>query len=298
MRYLPLDGELRLRDPEAVIAQTPKGGLFAFPAQSNFSGVRHPLSLVRVARERGLDVLLDIAAFAPSHPVNLREVPADFATLSFYKLFGYPTCVGALIARREALAKLRRPWFAGGTVTYAAVNFETHRLRPHHEAFEDGTPNFLGIGALAPGFDLLEEVGLRRLSNHVSSLTQAFLAALHEMPHVSIYGPPDMTERGGTVAFNVVDDDGAPIPYGEVEARAAAHGVSIRGGCFCNPGASEAAFGLDRADLETCLGSLGESFTVERFATCAERPIGAVRVSFGLANNENDVKRAVELFRF
>src|SRR5688572_11502275 len=201
VRYLPLDGELRMRDPEVAIAQTPGGGLFAFPAQSNFSGVRHPLSLIRIARERGLDVMLDIAAFAPSHPVNLREVPADFAALSFYKLFGYPTGVGVLVARREALAKLRRPWFAGGTVTYAAVAFETHHLRPRHEAFEDGTPNFLGIGALAAGFDLLEEVGHSRVSHHVSGLTRAFLDALRAMPRVSIYGPPDMTERGGTVAF-------------------------------------------------------------------------------------------------
>ena len=295
VRYLPLDDELRMHDPEAAIAQATGGGLLAFPAQSNFSGVRHPLSLVRFARERGLDVLLDIAAFAPSHPVNLREVPADFAALSFYKLFGYPTGLGALIARREALARLRRPWFSGGTVTYAAVGVETHRLRPRHEAFEDGTPNFLGIGALAAGFDLLEEIGHSRVSRHVSGLTTAFLEALRDMPHVSIYGPPDMTERGGTVALNLADEDGTPIPYGEVEACADARGISIRGGCFCNPGASEAAFGLDRAQLQTCMGSLGENFTIERFAACAERPIGAVRVSFGMANNESDVRRAVEL---
>jgi selenocysteine lyase/cysteine desulfurase len=295
VRYLPLDAELRMRDPGTVIASTPGPGLFAFPAQSNFSGVRHPLSLVHEAREKGFDVLLDIAAFAPSHPVNLREIHADYAALSFYKLFGYPTGVGALIARRDALAKLRRPWFAGGTVTYAAVALETYRLRTGHEAFEDGTLNFLGVGALAAGFDLLAEVGLSRVSDHVKGLTQAFLDKLRAMPHVSIYGPPDMTDRGGTVAFNVVDGNGVPIPYTEVEERAEARGISMRGGCFCNPGASEAAFGLDHSDLESCLGSLGDRFSVQGFAACAKKPIGAVRVSFGMANDESDLRRAVEL---
>ena len=41
--------------------------LFAFPAQSNFSGVKHPLSLIDSARERGWHVLLDAAAFAPTN---------------------------------------------------------------------------------------------------------------------------------------------------------------------------------------------------------------------------------------
>jgi hypothetical protein len=47
------------RDPE-------RPNLFAFPAQSNFSGVKHPLSLIARARERGWRVLLDVAAFAPT----------------------------------------------------------------------------------------------------------------------------------------------------------------------------------------------------------------------------------------
>jgi len=296
VRYLPLDGELRLRDPEAILAQEASrgGGLLAYPAQSNFSGVRHPLSLVDDAHARGFDVLLDIAALAPSQPVSLRECPADFAALSFYKLFGYPTGLGALIARREALAKLQRPWFAGGTVLFASTSVDTHRLRPRHEAFEDGTPDFLGIAALAAGFDLLDEVGLPRISAHVSALTAALLAELRAMPHVQIYGPTTMTARGGAIALNVRDRNGTPIPYTDVEARATRGGVSLRGGCFCNPGASEAAFGLaDR--IAECLVLLGDGFTPERFAQCSGTPVGAVRISVGAANNVSDVERALDV---
>src|SRR4029079_1116253 len=121
---------------------------------SNFSGVRHPLSLVRRAQELGHHVLLDAAAFAPSQTLRLRACAADFVALSFYKMFGYPTGVGALIARREALAALRRPWFAGGTIAYASVQLGRHHLRPGHEGFEDGTANFLAVAALDAGFAL------------------------------------------------------------------------------------------------------------------------------------------------
>ncbi|HEX7832349.1 MAG TPA: aminotransferase class V-fold PLP-dependent enzyme [Thermoanaerobaculia bacterium] len=285
--HIALDDELRLRDPLATLDRE-RGGLFAFPAQSNFSGVQHPLSLVRDAQLRGFDVLLDAAAFAPSNLLSLRECPADFAAFSFYKLFGYPTGIGALIARRDALAKLRRPWFAGGTVLYASVAARTHRLRASHEGFEDGTSDFLGIAALGAGLDLLEAAQLRNLTAHVKQLTHVLLDGLRVMPHVRIYGPVDLQQRGGTVAFNVTG-----VPFGDVESRAREHGVSVRGGCFCNPGASEAAFGL--RDVAFCLDKLGAGFTPEGFAKCANTAVGAVRASIGLANNEDDIQRLLDV---
>jgi selenocysteine lyase/cysteine desulfurase len=268
--YLPLDDELRLA------AELPRGpGLFAFPAQSNFSGVHHPLSLIAEAHAKGFEVLLDAAAFVPSHALSLREHEADFVAISFYKLFGYPTGLGALIARRDALAKLRRPWFAGGTVLFASVATPSHLLRPRHEAFEDGTPDFLGIAALEAGFDTLDTVGMPQLTAHVHRLAASLLDALLAMPHVRVYGPRTMANRGGTIAFNVTG-----VPFADVEARAREHGVSLRGGCFCNPGAAEAAFGIDAS-------------AAYREGNAA----GAVRASLGLANNDEDVRRAVSVIR-
>ncbi|HEY2322823.1 MAG TPA: aminotransferase class V-fold PLP-dependent enzyme [Thermoanaerobaculia bacterium] len=269
VRVLPLDHDLRLDHALDHLGDGP--GLLAFPAQSNFSGVRHPLTLVAAAQSRGFDVLLDVAAFVPSHALSLHDCPADFVALSFYKLFGYPTGVGALIARRESLAKLRRPWFSGGTIEYVSVANETHELKAGHEAFEDGTTNFLAVAALEPGFALLDEVKMLRLSAHVCKLTHILLGELAAMPHVTIYGPPDCSARGGTVAFNV---DG--VPYTEVERRAREAGVSLRGGCFCNPGAAEHAFGF-----------VANTKSKETF--------GAVRMSVGLANTCADVERGLDV---
>jgi len=303
VRYLPLDTRLRLLDPEAALAEEAGrgGGLFAFPAQSNFSGVLHPLALVESAHALGLDVLLDVAAYVPSRALSLRACAADFAVLSFYKLFGYPTGLGALVARQEALARLRRPWFAGGTVAAASVATGTHRLRAGGEGFEDGTPSFLAVSALDAGFDLLAEAGMERLGAHVARLARAFLDGLVALRHaggqplVTVYGPPGPLGRGGIVAFNVCDAGGRPRPFAEVEARAREAKVAVRGGCFCNPGAAEAALGLDGARLASCYTSLGDAISAERLAACLNAPVGAVRASFGLANNDADVRRALEV---
>jgi selenocysteine lyase/cysteine desulfurase len=303
VRYLPLDARLRLDDPERALRELAArgiGGLLAFPAQSNFSGVRHDLSLAGAARRLGFDVLLDAASYAPTAPLSLRAIDADFVPLSFYKLFGYPTGIGALVARRAALARLHRPWFAGGTVQFASVQREVHLLKQGEEAFEDGTPSFLAMGALPLGFALLDEVGMPRLARRTASLVSQLLARLAALGHrdgrpaLQVYGA-DAPARGACVALNVLDERGRIVPFEIVEARARDAGVSLRGGCFCNPGAAEHAFGNPGEIVAACQDAACDAgFTPARMRECLDgRAVGAVRVSLGLATVERDLERAV-----
>ncbi|MCL4367654.1 MAG: aminotransferase class V-fold PLP-dependent enzyme [Actinobacteria bacterium] len=151
---------------------SPGNRLFAYPAQSNFSGVQHSLEWVDAAHEQGWDVLLDCAAYVPSNRLDLHTVKPDFVALSFYKMIGYPTGIGALLARREALAKLRRPWFSGGTITLASVQGEGwHHLAPAPAGFEDGTVNYLGLPAVTMGLEHLESIGIEMIHRRVMILT-------------------------------------------------------------------------------------------------------------------------------
>jgi selenocysteine lyase/cysteine desulfurase len=305
VHYLPLDAELRLDAPECRLAELPRlgsgSGLFAYPAQSNFSGVRHPLSLVRHAQARGYRVLLDAAAYVPTSRLSLSVVPADFVALSFYKMFGYPTGLGALVARREALAELRRPSFAGGTVEWVSVQHVAHRLRAGAEGFEDGTADFIGIGAVPRGLSFLEALGVGNVERHVTRLALELLRALLALRHrsgqplVRVYGPTDAVNRGATVAFNVVDVAGAAVSFAAVEERARSARVSVRGGCFCNPGASEAAFGFPPDRTADCLASTsGGRWSISKFAECMRGyPVGAIRASFGIPSNDDDLRRLV-----
>lgn len=301
--YLPLDDDLRLA-ADAVIPPAGDGpSLFAFPGQSNFSGVKHPLSLIEEARELGYRVLLDAAAYAPTNRVDLEEFRPDFAAVAFYKMFGYPTGLGALIARKEALRELVRPWFAGGTVEFVSTQTGVHRLRADAESFEDGTPNFLGIAAVPRGLGFLREVGMQNVTEHVARMTERVLqilaAARHGdgTPAVVLYGPEDTKDRGGTVAFNLLDPDGRVVPFGIVERAAAAVGISVRGGCFCNPGAAEKALDLHADEALECFESIPHGgFSLGRFASCMgpDAAVGALRVSVGIPTVSADLDRFQE----
>ncbi|NTU86246.1 MAG: aminotransferase class V-fold PLP-dependent enzyme, partial [Chloroflexales bacterium] len=186
--YLPVDGETLRLDPATVQAQLERlapgaAGLFAYPAQSNFSGVQHDLGLIAAAQARGWDVLLDAAAFVPTNRLDLSIWKPDFVSVSFYKLFGYPTGIGALLARRTALARLRRPWFAGGTITIASAQGGGHFLADGATGFEDGTISYLGLPAVSIGLRHLEAVGVELIHQRVELLTGWLLDELGALRH-------------------------------------------------------------------------------------------------------------------
>jgi selenocysteine lyase/cysteine desulfurase len=290
---VPLEADMRGVDPEPWLTPVHGPSLFTFPAQSNFSGVRHPLEWVRTARARGYQVLLDAAAFVPSSRLDLSTVPADFVALSFYKMLGYPTGVGVLVARRSALAALKRRYFAGGTVEYVSMPHHLAQRRQGAAGFEDGTASFLAMDAVSDGLRWMTRVGVERVGSHTDRMTARLLdVLLARGERVAVYGPHGMQARGGTVAFNV-RRRGAIVPYEEVELAARESGIAIRGGCFCNPGAAAHAFGLDAAATRACLRG---RYTVPRFRACmGDAAVGAVRASVGIATTERDLERLGEL---
>jgi selenocysteine lyase/cysteine desulfurase len=296
LTYIPLDSaELRVSD-ELVRASLSTGhGLFAFPAQSNFTGVQHSLGWVPLAQSYGYDVLLDAAAYVPSNRLDLSDVHPDFVSVSWYKVFGYPTGVGCLIARRDALARLRRPWFAGGTIKAVSALGDWHVLAADESAFEDGTLNFLSIPDVAVGLAWVDGIGIDVIKRRVMCLTGRLLDELRAlrhaggMPLVRVYGPWHTSGRGATVSLNILTPDGEVVDERAVGRDAAARNISVRTGCFCNPGAGEGAFAIS---VDALTGSMAHGdLSLDDYLTALGLPSGgAVRVSLGLVSNLADVE--------
>ena len=115
-------------------------------------------------------------------------------------------------------------------------------------------------------------------------------------PMVRIYGPTDVRDRGGTVSLNLLDPQGVLADERLVAIESAARGISLRTGCFCNPGAGEGAFDLTRGQLR---GSRGrDAHTIDEYLVRLDLLTGgAVRVSLGIASNLADVERFLAFLR-
>lgn len=307
--YIPVAPPDMRVDPELLDtyfdqANPESHNLFAFPAQSNFSGVQHPLDWIERAQSKGWDVLLDAAAFVPTNHLDLSRHQPDYMVLSFYKMFGYPTGLGALIARGPALAKLRRPWFAGGTIEVASVQADRYYMAAGSAAFEDGTLDYANIPAIEIGLSFIESVGLATIKTRVKCLVGWMINELLDLRHTSgrpliqLYGPPTTENRGGTVTLNFYDPQGRVIDHEVIEEAANANMISLRTGCFCNPGAGEMALGISKQELVTCFSGSGRDMTYNDFRLCIDgKSTGAVRVSTGIVSNFTDVYRFLEFAR-
>ena len=302
--YIPIAlPDMRIDDSQLnrELEQPSKRGhnLFAYPAQSNFSSVQHPLDWIEKAHQHGWDVLLDAAAFVPTNKLDLRVIKPDFVPISFYKMFGYPTGLGALIARKEALAKLHRPWFAGGTITVASVQGDKYYMANGASAFEDGTIDYLNIPAVEIGLKHIESIGYDVIHERVHALTGWLLDNLTSMKHSNgmrlahVYGPTTMDERGGAVTVNFYDPNNNALDHRFIEQQANEANISLRTGCFCNPGAGEVALEISRVELDVCFTQPGheDRLTVDDFRSCIDgKSSGAVRISVGMVTNFNDIQ--------
>jgi selenocysteine lyase/cysteine desulfurase len=312
VEYAPIVGpDLRLdagalADLLAKPAAGPK--LFAYPAQSNFSGVRHSLDWIAEAKRHGWDVILDAAAFVPTNQLDLSRCSPDFVPVSFYKMFGYPTGVGALLARRTALSRLRRPWYAGGTTALSSVSAagdpgDGFYVTPGSARFEDGTVNYLSIPGVEFGLDLIDSIGVDTIRVRTELLTRWLLEQVQDLRHyngqpaVRVYGPRDTRDRGATIALNMLDPSGGVWDCWHVEALANERKLSVRAGCHCNPGAREVALQYPRSLLAACFKDNKDKTFEEFMRSSRYCRAGVVRVSLGIASTFKDAFQFAEFAR-
>ncbi len=176
-----------------------------------------------------------------------------------------------------------------------------HYLHEGAEGFEDGTLNYLALPAIEIGLRHLRQIGVETIHTRVMCLTQWLLDELLALRHsngsplVRVYGPTQTEMRGGTVTLNLYDPNGHFIDHRLVERRANRAHISLRTGCFCNPGAGELSLGISAEELSACFITHDERLTMDEFRRCIDdKSTGAVRVSLGLVTTFADVYALVD----
>ncbi|KAI0236812.1 hypothetical protein L0F63_001682 [Massospora cicadina] len=293
--------------------------LFAYPGQCNFSGqkFRQTLPNTQDSAAMRILVLLDGASLASTSPIALidrtrltnpqlgHEVPPHFMAVSFYKIFGLPTGLGALIARKDALRVLasQKRYFGGGAVS--SISASEAWTEPHASLtrqFEDGTLNFLDIIGLGIAIDYHRGLygAMAAVRSHTHSLAHYVYSAMAAMRHFNgapvfaLYparraGWGGVDAFGPTIAFNILRPDASVVGSGGAHRAMAAAGFHLRSGTFCNPGglsaylAQHGPSGVARLVAHRC----GE----ERDLDASGLPLGALRISLGAYSTFEDARR-------
>ncbi len=264
--------------------------LVCLTGASNVTGAMPPVHRLAVkAHAAGAQIVVDCAQLAPHRPIDVGALadPAqlDYVVLSAHKLYA-PFGAGALIGRRDTFEQGPPEYCGGGTIDFVSTHSVQWAGAPDRD--EAGTPNVIGVLALARALQWLQEIGLDAAAQHEAALCSYALERLAHVEGIRLYGDPDARHAGsrlGVLPFNLERH-----PHALVAAVLGHdHGIGVRHGCFCAQPYVSHLLGMTAPEAQAHQARLAAG---DRSALP-----GMVRLSFGLYNSFDEVDLLVDALR-
>lgn len=264
--------------------------LVAITGASNVTGYISDLDFFAAETHRvGAKIMVDAAQLAPHRPINMKpdhpEHRLDYLVFSAHKMYA-PFGVGVLISDRNIFEDGPPDMVGGGVVDIVTLEEAYWTDLPDKE--EAGTPDIVGVVALARAIRMFQSFGWDNIIQHEAKLTAYALRALKQIPEVTLYGDTDPTgceARLGVVAMNVGN-----LNHALVAAILSYEGaIGVRSGCFCAHTYVKELLGVSDEDSR-----LLEQQILNRDRS--QIP-GTVRASFGLYNTTDEIDVFVEMIQ-
>jgi selenocysteine lyase/cysteine desulfurase len=256
--------------------------LVAVTGASNVTGEVWPVAeLAELAHRHGAELFVDAAQLAPHRAIDMARSGIDHLALSGHKLYA-PFGSGALVGRlRDG-----EPLLAGGGAI-KLVTVDDVTWAPPPDRYEAGSPNVVGVVALAATCRRLLALGMDAVAAHERSLAVRLWTALESVPGLEMLTlwPRGTVDRVGVATFNL---HGYRDPL-LAAILSAEHAIGVRHGCFCAHPLMTHLLGVPQAESERLHAEL-------RAGRHPQLP-GAVRASIGLGTTVEDVDRLVAALR-
>lgn len=222
--WVPVDdlGAFHIEEFEKRL--TDRTRLIAVTHMSNALGTVTPIKeICRIARARGIPVLVDGSQSAVHMPVDVQDLDCDFFVMTGHKLYG-PSGIGVLYGKRELLERMR-PFHGGGEmIVEVTEDVVTYNEPPHR--FEAGTPPIVQAIGLGAALDYMDSIGRERIAAHEAMLRDYAHERLRAINSLRIFG--DAPGKGAIVSFELQG-----IHAHDVSMVIDRQGVAVRAGTHC-----------------------------------------------------------------
>lgn len=247
LRFIPVhpeDGSLDISGIEDLVTERTK--VLAVSAMSNVTGFLPQLQpLISRAHAVGAIAVVDAAQLASHHVVDVQELDCDILAFSSHKMCG-PTGVGVLYGKASVLEETDPFLYGGDMIVKVRKDRTTFKDLP--ERFEAGTPNIAGVLGFGAAIDYLQSIGLERIHAHEQHLLRYALERAQADDTITLYGPADVSVRGGVFSFNIAEvhphDAGAILDQEGVAVRTGFHCAQPLMQVYGVPGTTRASFYL------------------------------------------------------
>ncbi|KAA3516266.1 SufS family cysteine desulfurase [Agrobacterium vitis] len=254
--WVPVDDDGAFHIEEFEKRLTDRTKLIAVTHMSNALGTVVPVKeICRIARERGIPVLVDGSQAAVHMPVDVQDIDCDWYVMTGHKLYG-PSGIGVLYGKMDRLRAMQ-PFMGGGEmIVDVTEDFVTYNDPPHR--FEAGTPPIVQAIGLGHALDYIEGLGREAIAAHEADLTSYAHERLTAINSLRIFG--NAPGKGAIFSFELKG-----IHAHDVSMLIDRRGVAVRAGTHC---------------AQPLLSRFGVT------STC--------RASFGLYNTREEIDALVE----
>jgi len=162
-------------------------------------------SVVRLAHEHDVPVLLDAYQTIGSMPIDVRALGVDFLACGTLKYLLASAGLGFLYARRE-LWESSWPTATGWFADEDIFKMDIHDYSPALNArrFQSGTPPVPSIYAGIAGIELMQEIGIAETQKHVRRLTELLIEGVDDLGG-TVVTPRDPNRRGALICIKSTD---------------------------------------------------------------------------------------------
>ncbi len=224
LKLVPIErnGEIDLEFMEKMM--NPYTKLLAITHVSNVLGTVNPVKeIIKIAKDKGVPVLLDGAQAIAHTKVDVRDLGCDFYVFSGHKAYA-PMGIGVLYGKFNWMRRLPPYQFGGEMIENVTFEKTTFNELPYK--YEAGTPNVSGALALEEALRFIEETGIDNISNHEHELLKYAEQRIEEIEGVRIIGTAK--EKSGSLSFLV--DGTHPYDVGMLLDKM---GIAVRTGHHC-----------------------------------------------------------------
>lgn len=216
------DGAFHVEDFVSCLSERTK--LIAITHMSNALGTIVPVKeICRIARERGIPVLIDGSQGAVHMPVDVQDIDCDWYVMTGHKLYG-PSGIGVLYGKESRLREMR-PFQGGGEMIIDVSEEAVSYNEPPHR-FEAGTPPIVQAIGLGYALDYMETVGRAAIAAHEADLVGYAYERLSSINSLRVIG--NAPGKGSIFSFELEG-----IHAHDVSMVIDRAGVAVRAGTHC-----------------------------------------------------------------
>jgi cysteine desulfurase/selenocysteine lyase len=222
--WAPVDDQGVFHIDDFVKCLSDKTKLIAITHMSNALGTVVPVKeICRIARERGIPVLVDGSQAAVHMPVDVQDIDCDWYVMTGHKLYG-PSGIGVLYGKMDKLQEMR-PFMGGGEMIVEVTEDAITYNEPPHR-FEAGTPPIVQAIGLGYALDYMDNIGPAAIAAHEADLAAYAHQRLSSVNSLRIFGTAP--GKGGIFSFELEG-----IHAHDVSMVIDRAGVAVRAGTHC-----------------------------------------------------------------